>query len=170
MRLSVVMISSIMPSPKYSCSGMTSRSGLSRFDVRKGYRRKGVTAAQIEADALLMLVGSAEFAERQQRVRDATFCELAGEVIERDQLVQLHERLQLAVQRADDAFRVGALRLLRLDARRQLLRLVGDVVDRPRKILEDHRCYFSVLSARRSAFAVQEARFRSRIGIQRRRS
>jgi hypothetical protein len=61
-------------------------------------------------------VRSAEFAECQQRVRDPTFCELAGEVIEQDQLVQLRERLQFAVQRPHDVYRVGALRLLRLDA------------------------------------------------------
>ena len=83
------------------------------------------------------MVCSAEFSERQQRVRDAAFCELSGEVIERDQLVPLNQRLQFAVQRADEVYRVRALLLVCFDARRQLLRLLGDVVDWPRKILED---------------------------------
>ena len=43
------------------------------------------------------LVRSAEFSERQQPLRNAAACQLAGEVIERDQCVQRHERLQLAV-------------------------------------------------------------------------
>ena len=83
------------------------------------------------------MVRRAEFAERQKCVRDAAFCEFSGEVIERDQLVPLHQRLQFAVQRADEVYRVQALFLVCLDARRQLLRLLGDIVDRPRKILED---------------------------------
>ena len=40
------------------------------------------------------LVRSAEFAERQQRVRDPSPGQLAGEVIEQDQCVQRDERLR----------------------------------------------------------------------------
>ena len=52
----------------------------------------------------------------------AAACQLAGEVIERDQCVVRHERLQLAVQCADDIYRVRAAVLLCLDAHQKLLR------------------------------------------------
>ena len=83
------------------------------------------------------LVRSAEFAERQQRVRDAPACQFAGELIEGDQCVCRDERLQLAVQRADHIYRVRDALSFCLDANRKLLRLHGDVVDFPRKILEN---------------------------------
>jgi hypothetical protein len=84
------------------------------------------------------LARGTELAERQQRVRDATAGHLAGEVIERDQCVQRHQWLQLAVQCADDIYRVRAALFLCLDAHWKLLRLLGDVVDLPRKTFEDH--------------------------------
>jgi hypothetical protein len=46
--------------------------------------------------------------------------------------------LQLAVQPADDIYRLRVALQLGLDAHRKLLRLLGDVVDLPRKTLEDH--------------------------------
>jgi hypothetical protein len=45
-----------------------------------------------------------------------------------------HERQQLAMQRADDIYRLGTLALC-LDTHRQLLWLLGDVIDLPWKAL-----------------------------------
>jgi len=83
-------------------------------------------------------VRSAEFSERQQRVRDPPAGQLAGEVVERGQCIQRYQRLQLAMQRADEIYRMRAALFLCLYAHRKFLRLLGDVVDLPRKILEDH--------------------------------
>src|ERR1700731_848334 len=54
------------------------------------------------------LMRGAELAERQQRTRDAASGQSCGEVIERAQCVKRHQRLQLAVQPADDIYRVHA--------------------------------------------------------------
>src|ERR1700724_4920887 len=85
----------------------------------------------------IKLMRGAEFAEPQQPIRDAASGQPPGEVIERDQYVKRHQRLQLAVQRADDIYRVQAALSLCLYAHRKSLRQVGDVGDLPRKILED---------------------------------
>ena len=82
-------------------------------------------------------MGSAEFAEGHQGTRDGAACQPAGEVIELGQCVQVRERLQLAIQRADHINRGRAALLLCLDANRKLMRRLGDVVDLPRITLED---------------------------------
>ena len=82
-------------------------------------------------------MGSAEFAEGHQGTRDGAACQPAGEVIELGQCVEVRQRLQLAIQRADDIYRGRAALLLCLDANRKLVRRLGDVVDHPRITLED---------------------------------
>ncbi len=82
-------------------------------------------------------MSGAELTERHQRVGDASALHCRGEVIERRQRVERHERRQLAVQCPDDVNRVRAALLLRLDAHWELGRLLGDVVDLAREILED---------------------------------
>ena len=82
-------------------------------------------------------MGSAEFAEGHQGTRDGAACQPAGEVIELGQCVEVRQRLQFAVQRADDIYRGRAALRLCLDANRKLMRRLGDVVDLPRITLED---------------------------------
>ena len=62
--------------------------------------------------------------QRQQPGRDAAVLQLGRQIVQRNERVQRQQRLQLAVQRADQADRVGAALHFGLDAHRKLRRLL----------------------------------------------
>jgi len=76
-------------------------------------------------------VRRAQLAECHQPLGNAAARQFDGEVVERNQTVEVHERLQLTVQRADYIRGMRSAFLLCLDAHGKLLRLLRDKSDPP---------------------------------------
>ncbi len=80
----------------------------------------------------------AEAAERHDLRGDAAIVQLRGQIVEWHQRIHRHQRLELAVQCADETDRVLAALLFGLHPHSQLRRLLGDVGDAACIALQDH--------------------------------